>query len=224
MKRPAYIPKDYKRIKVVKSENALHTAQFGGRHEVNCIVQPRTLSADFNALAQALISPTNPFYLGERSGYGIEKEQLILQSKKMPESVQPAIDFILADMDRALAEGFYVSVWLIPPRGHQDNASVYKYHHDDVGFPEKGRLISCYTGPATLFLRNEDAVPDMLASQDADVGLYESVTTATAHSFAIGDIWRQVSRPDIKGMPPFIHRADPQGRAINEPRLMLVAS
>ena len=194
MKKPDYIPADYKRIKVVGSLMELFNEQFGGPDGVNAVLFPRTLSHDFNALAGWLEEGTEyirKFTPSTENRYPYFDVPRLFASKKYMKPVMAVVvDAIVQDMDAASDKMMRAELRLVRPGRGPD-----MLHHDNVASFNSmmGRHYSLREG-------------------------------AEVFSFRPGDLWRQLSTPYLKNVaPPYIHRA-PALKAGDTPRLLLVAS
>lgn len=227
MKRPNYIPKDYKRIKVVGSLSELFNERFGGPDEVNCILQPRRLSEDFNALAQWLGQTEYITQFVSEFGKAMpsfSEAQLFHLKKEMPPDAASAADLILQDMDTA--SNRYMRSVLRYVRPGKSYDSVFALHHDEVQSTNSmlGRFLCCYNGPVTEGVRNEDAFPMLDNETGRPTGEYMLGRHAKTFSFRPGDVWRQLSTPHLKNVaPPYIHRS-PWLNPGDSPRLLLIAA
>ncbi|MCB9996528.1 MAG: hypothetical protein H6869_08850 [Rhodospirillales bacterium] len=189
MDRPDYIPADYKRIKIVSSLSELFNAKFGGPDNVNCILFPRTLQGDFNALARQLAKCSSPV----RALVTPPAEDDPLRAEK---------EFVRADILRIYNEMMIrglplalnlkiesSSAWErenLPCAFHSDSS-------EDAGF---GRVLCSYTALVTEWLRNEDAI-----ACEEKPGCYAKKEDARVYTFQPGDIWRQQTRSF--GLPAF---------------------
>lgn len=226
MQKPDYIPADYKRIKVASSLSELFNEKFGGPDGVNAVLLPRTLSHDFNALARWLegteyIKNFRPNqYEGSQYPY-FNVPRLYASKKHMKPDMAAAVDVIIQDMDAASDKTMRAELRLVRLGRGPD-----MLHHDNVASFNSmmGRFMCCYNGPVTEGVRNEDTVPVVYESALASVNHYSLKEGAEIFSFRPGDLWRQLSTPNLKDVaPPYIHRA-PALRAGDAPRLLLVAS
>lgn len=205
MERPDYLPKDYKRIKVVGSLSELFNEQFGGPDEVNCILFPRRLTEDFNALARAM----------KKTMEGAPRDDLLLTGVKnllglrnFPDAARPALNRIRQDMESIRASGPHQPC-LRYIKNYNVN-TVYQFHADGTaGGLQTGRILCAYNDPVTEWVRNEDW----------DRGINE---TTEIFVLRAGDLWSQSRNWPDKNIPPFIHRA-PQESPGGAPRLLLVA-
>lgn len=222
MKRPDYIPADYKRIKVVSSLSDLFNEQFGGPDEVNCVLFPRRLRGDFNKLSRALLKDKTGAGTGVPfSGIHVFMAQDLLKLKSRASFYRvhkSAINSIIKDMSDLSRRGFYPVLRFEPPRSRPEN-SVYVFHHDAGARDGTGRVFCCYNDPVTQGIRNEDAVP-------AESLFYKLKPRTKKFQFRACDIWRHDTCLNIKCDPekenPFIHRGvdAPAGAP---PRLLLLA-
>jgi hypothetical protein len=208
MSRPRYIPANYKRIQVVGSLTELFNASFGGPAEINCILYPRRLSGDFNALAAELA--------GIRSRH-IE-DILSEYSEDINSGLAKAAGTILEDM-RAIrselekAETYSGLDLRIERRGNPyPGESPWALHKDGAHNASLGRILCCYTDPVTEWARNEDV-------QTWKVGLYKLKPEGKINRFRPGDIWRLSVDPEC----PFVHRVPASVRQNDPPRIVLVA-
>ena len=226
------IPHDYKRIKVVGSITELFNEKFGGAEDVNCVLYPRSLKGDFNALARRvsqnepwLINIDGPGVYFDRffSGNDLitEREQIISDYEQIKQVANYSLRVENLDnpstdvkaMDRALA-----------------------FHADRVASVERGITLCCYNTPVTEWIKAEEAIPMEGNLTTPDINYYAPEKGAEIFSFQPGDIFRMASQysPDRirSGAKPldknklFIHRAPAsiwnpeQGRS---PRMLLAA-
>ncbi len=215
MSRHDYIPAGYKRIKVVGSLTDMFNTPFGGTDEVNCILHPRRLSEDFNALVSGL--ETILSHVDQR-----DAQKPLLALRKIAqgyESESYAARLILEDL-RLMEEtgaGTYFRV-VRPDDRNYDGQRIF--HEDHLGQEEsvvrRGLLISCYTEPVTEWLRNEDAFR-------VNEIFHQPYPGAEILRFAPGDIWRHAGsfEAGISVAQPLIHRAPDQHEG-EPPRLLLV--
>lgn len=227
---PNYIPANYKRIKVVGSLSELFNEQFGGPDGVNAVLLPRALSHDFNALAHHLaqteyIKNFQPNrYEGSLYPY-FNDPRLRACKKYMKPDMAAAVDAILQDMDDACGKRMRPELRIVGDSQYRTGAFDV-WHHDDVASFDSmmGRFMCCYNAPVTEGVRNEDALPVDYKNALAPVNHYSLREGAETFSFQPGDLWRQLSTPNLKHVaPPYIHRA-PERKAGDAPRLLLVAA
>ena len=212
MKKPDYIPADYKRIKVVGSLSELFSEQFGGKDEVNCILYPRKLTGDFNALARGLENYVVPngndrhdFYTPDSFRHAAKECFL------NPVAIEAAMR-ICADMEEisALSPSRLLCLRYVK----EYTPSVYEFHNDGSGIfknREWDRLLCSYNVAATEWIKNENWQESTKTA----------VSDACIFTFHPGDMFQQAMRKNKKSVPPFIHRAPlvpPDGPA----RLVLV--
>lgn len=217
-----YIPKDYNRILVVGSLADFFNTQF--TPAVNCILHPRRLSGDFNALAQAIAR--DAWKMDSRESYDFTLPHFEAATKKLRranDGAGAAAKIVLADMKTMMKRHHRkdISLRFIKEKAYAAaSTDVKNFHADNVDYP-LGRILCAYNDPVTEFIRNEDAVK-------LERGEYSAREGAPVYGFASGDLWRQTGRQSqydpesYKGLEPFIHRA-PRWRAGNAPRLLLVA-
>ncbi|MCB9996529.1 MAG: hypothetical protein H6869_08855 [Rhodospirillales bacterium] len=225
MKKPDYIPADYKRIKVVGSLSELFNAKFGGPDEINCIVYPRRLQQDFNKLALAL----QPLADDARRKTGrIRKLHYndLKQLSAVPDPVlKEAVDAVIGDMDfpevRRAREDFYkhAEFRIVYPGAYDLDEVIEDFHEDNIYVPE-GRIIFFYAGATSEGARNEDVIKrsrEGLINPQNDA--YDLKPGAKAFRFQAGDVIRFAGncQPGIK---PFVHKA-PIMKEHAPPRLLL---
>ena len=206
MKRPDYIPADYHRIKIVGSLTELFNTEFG---EANCILFPRSLTGDFNALAR------------EMAKIGVSK--FLKRENAMPAALAAEEAQVKSDIE-AVKSAFHRPLlgtrWQLRlERKYKLTAqhSVLNFHIDGTSKPDLGRVLCNYTAPVTEWIRNEDAEPDKVR------GYFKAHEGAPVYQLGVGDIWRQSCRS--RKMDGFIHRTPDAVRdrtKSDPPRLLLV--
>ena len=205
-KRPDYIPADYPRIKIVGSLTELFNAEFG---DANCILFPRSLSGDFNALAR------------EMAKIGVSK--FLKRENAMPSELAAEEAQVKSDIEavkRAYQRPLLGTKWQLRlERKYKLDAqhSVLNFHIDGTIKPKLGRVLCNYTAPVTEWIKNEDAEPDAVR------GYFKEREGATIYELGVGDIWRQSCRS--RKMDGFIHRTPAAVRdrtKSDPPRLILV--
>ena len=212
MKKPDYIPADYKGIKIVDSFEALMAEPFG---EANAVVLPRKLSGDFNAVARWM----------DNRRLGMNTVDALYNSGDLARICPDAVAHLRADIEKM--KGIFgnnaVAYHALSLRVSQTMAP--KFHADSSLGPDLGRFICCYNTPTTEWIRNEDAI-------DCGDGRYEAREGAQIYSIGVGDIWRMASRVRRKqdAPPPeggyFIHRTPPAALEMKQsdvPRMLMVA-
>jgi len=204
--------KDYSqnpRIKVVGSLTEVFNTPYD---PYNCVIFPRKLTADFNALAKGLGEQlhVNPKV---RAHHDLSYHELAVRAQSLDEPAKAAADIVLADMREIEQKGLHATLRVVSPAGYKFRVA-HAFHADKPKNTEHGRLLCCYTDPVTQSVRNEDATP-------INVEKYSVKPEAQITTFRPGDIWKQAVRND-RGILPFIHRAgtSPSGGA---PRLVLEA-
>ena len=227
MKKPDYIPADYKRIKVVSSLSELFSEQFGGPDDVNCILYPRSLCLEFNEKANQadFIGLSKALMAGESEDDPIfpRMRLLFLQTLSATNGVIYNAIKILRDDMKILKDHGYKCISL-RSRSKNAGSAIEKFHYDGNDFSaeqaKRGRIICCYAGPVTEVVSNEDArMPRLTRPGEAIIPRNND----QIFSFKLYDVWRQNVRSrfhdDIAS--PFIHRA-PKIEA-GMVRLLLVA-
>ncbi len=215
-----YLPADYYGIKVVDSLSALFNTPFG---DANAILYPRTLSGDFNRVAQHLAEV-------RASGYYDRLEKIA--DKEGRSAIGRAARTILQDIEA-------VSAWLraecLPPdirlrdNRNWNGSGVERFHVDSAASQQLGRILCCYTAPTTQWIKNEDAI-------QTSGSTFRKARGAPVYSFRPGDIFRIKSLPRNSGLSEvsvssfredfFVHRAPSstaQELARGIPRLLWVA-
>lgn len=203
-------PQNGGRVRIVDSFGVMCGDDFVDRE--NVLLMPRRLSGAFNALALCL------------SRVERKQRETVLESFVTPRLhlvFGVAARQVLEDMKALRDHGFRPEL-RVATRGFYTSA-VMNYHVDRGA----SRIICCYNGQATEFLRNDDAEHQ---NPDRSTGSFRAKDGATPQAFALGDIWRH------KGVPlsrtgeigareemsaAFIHRAPKMG-FFSMPRLMVV--
>lgn len=217
MERLDYIPADYKRIKIVGSLSELFNEQFGGSDGVNCILYPRKLMEDFNALARYLQTEIP----------ALEDDKLLDGLAKAAASgidgIAEAAKAVFQDIELATAGGATPYFRAVLPGDKSYELQTY-LHEDHIGTDEKtvrrGVILTCYTTPVTEYMRQED-----VGKKLGDM-FYLIKPYTKAFRFGVGDIWRHAGSYEegISVVPPFVHAAPwrpfaPEGAP---PRLLMV--
>lgn len=206
MKRPDYIPADYNRIKIVGSLTELFNTPFG---DANCILFPRTLTGDFNALSREIAKTGLSKFLKRANAMPPELAAEEAQVKNDMQALKGAFN--------RLVFGSKVQLRLEKKYKLDREHSVLNFHIDGTSKPKMGRILCNYTAPVTEWIRNEDAVEGKVR------GYFEAREGAPVYSFGVGDIWRQSCRS--RAMDGFIHRAPESVKDIKRsdpPRLILI--
>lgn len=220
MQRPDYLPDNYPAIQVADSMDEVIAAELGPQLPgVNCVLHPRRVSGDFNALAIYLDSQllqNNRFC----QVIAAAKRDMLAQAQILStENCAMAAHRLLEDMDSV---GRPDSPWkpairLVRADGYrekEDSRLVYSFHADS-----RRDLLSCYDRP-TEYVRNEDAVRQPQGGERCYSPTREDVRI---YRFGAGDVWTHAPHPQDSSDPhPFIHRA-PKPRAGDPPRLLLHA-
>lgn len=219
--KPGHIPQDYSRILVVSSMEELFDAEFGGPDQINCILLPRQLSHDFNALASAI---------DRRAEKSAEQRiKALAQDASAPAAVRFAAQALLDDvavMDqqaRRIHVPFRYGVIAdrtlkAPP----PDAGNYIWHGDGTSTVPFGRLLAAYTKPTTEWARNEDVTMRLVRGSPSNK--FNLKAGAQIYHFEPGDIWRQAGIEEPNGVPPFIHRASHEVQPTWPSRLLLKAA
>lgn len=216
MKNLDYLPQNYDSIKVVDSWDALLSEPFD---DASCILFPRTLSGDFNALARAISM--------QRKGY----------RKDIPQNLETEHRFLMEDIERVRAHLTAIGVSAFEPSLRIEHrarwssfSSVDTWHVDGCKNPEFGRLLCNYNAPTTQWLRQQDVTYDSLSMRANE--RFNKKMFAKTYSFEPGDVWRQrsASSPVSEHMQDrdklFVHRRPPgvKLRHRNDPPRMLMVA
>ena len=216
MTRPSYVPADYKRIKVVSSLSELFNTSFGGPDGVNCILFPRKLTGNFNALVNHLnevVSIEDQMECGSKLLEGLK----IIAATGNEDSV--AAQNILNDIRVVGGMGAVPYFRMIRPEDKNYDGQRF-FHEDRIGTEKdivaRGLILSCYTMPVTEYLRDGD-------SHRINEIFHHAWDAAKILRFVPGDMWRHAGSYEegISVVPPFIHRA-PHQHNDKMPRLLLV--
>lgn len=206
--RPASLPENYNRIRVVDSFAAMCGDDFAAGE--NALLLPRRLTGAFNLLAWRLTADD------------WKDREAVLKSYAGPRLHRifgHAAQQILTDMEMLHDHGYRPELRVV--RKGRYPSSVLNYHVDRGSC----RIICCYNDPVTRALRNEDAIP---ADPKRANGSFRAREGALPFAFHAGDIWRHKAVPldDESNLAnrmgeAFIHCAPRIGAWAN-PRLMLV--
>lgn len=214
MKRPDYIPEDYNGIKMVDSFEAMLSEPFG---HASAVLLPRSLSGDFNALAQVM----------GRKGYWRAPLMRVEKRDDLRKNFPQEIDLLREDirMLRGVSAQHYLDLRVSKDSNWREDRAPHAFHSDGCRNAHFGRVLCCYNDPVTEWIRREDAIP-----RDSHEGTFEKREGAPLYRFKAGDIWRLASRTggdgNVCGRPLFIHRTPPSIRDRKEedpPRMVLVA-
>lgn len=214
--RPAYIPADNHRIRVVDGLGAVFAAAAAEMPAPthNVIIAPRRLLGDFNALAQALAlryapGPTYEYLsLSQRQvDQALPDESASLRGARLRiaadmQAIEQAHDDIFADDVRLSMKLRVINAYRA--------GGVGGFHMDGCD-----RICCAYNAPATEGLRNEDA------RVDGHSNYFVARADARPFSFRPGDFWFQRGGKDWRTQDYFIHRGPSSDG--NAPRLLLVA-
>ena len=234
---PFTLPRDYSRIKVVGSFDALLTTPFGDG--VNALCWPRTLPGDFGEVVAQL-----------GVGEGIAAlDGARLASLAVSAGGRAAIDILLEDQ-RLLREQDRDPVLKCIhgyPRDEKAGpvpTDVLSFHADSAPV-EADTWLCTYHGPASEGLRNDEAqrrvnIPEtraellqlfggkddddfreFLSEHHYDLH-YAPVPQARHFSFGLGHLWRIAVDWPGSPVPPCIHRA-PETLPGQPPRLLLIS-
>lgn len=215
MQKPGPIPRKNSRVKVVASLSDMFNRAFGGAEEVNCIVHPRKLSGDFNALARRLSAPLK---LEKKPFVELSTDAFALHARSLRGAEKKAAKAILADMKRMDEQNLNPVLRVIGEGDYREQSAfdrVHDFHADGVTKVGGYKVLCCYTSPVTEGLRLEDA-------EFQEDGYYKMKPGAKPFSFRPGSIWRHAVIGTGEGILPFIHRA-PHVSEQRQPRLILMA-
>jgi hypothetical protein len=198
------------RIKVVGSLAEVFNTPYD---PYNCVIYPRRLTADFNALAKGLGEQLN-LSRSVRNSHELSLHELALRVRSLGGEAQAAGRIVIADMGEIEKFGIHPKLRVISPAGYKFKIA-HAFHEDREKDTEYGRILCCYVEPVTESIRNEDAV--LIGSQK-----YAAKTDAVITAFQPGDVWKHIPRNE-RGVPPFIHRAGQGLKPAEQPRLVLAA-
>lgn len=216
------LPENYKRLIQVSSLSEMFEAREDAGADVNLILWRRgQLSGDFQTLA-------GKCYNGLGSYTNLNTQGLLYQLKRLSEqpgwtaSMQEAAAILREDVARvdALLAAHCPKMArnefrIMDDRGYHDrdkkgrivgNNKVAGYHADGG----KWRLLGCYEGAGTGWIKNEDAIE---GSDDR----YVPRQGAQEYAFQQGDIWLHAGK-DVPDCDPFIHKG--RGAANGQFRIM----
>ncbi len=208
MVRPDYIPANYDRIGVVGSLRDLCKIPFG---PANCILYPRSLTADFNGLAlylkERVLEQAPGINLSGHMEHISTYSPLLtgIAEKDMTPEIKEAAAVIIADRETVRKEGFNSTglrlMW-------NNSVGLADTFHEDGRFfhPERGRILCAYVGKTTEGLKESDAIitPEVITPKPGSVPFH----------FNTGDVIRfagdgVIARHIGQKVPAFIHRGVP---------------
>ena len=185
------LPEGYGHLRVVGSLSDV----FGGAdvEGINARLMPRRLSENFNALADYLLKTHNctgiPNFQCEPAVTGEIKKAM----KHHDPAIALAAQRLQADYEAGCAaRRIRKQDWHLRVIGYFKVSSGEANFHIDG----KSRVLTCYAGRVTEWLRNEDAEKQPDRTWTAKPG-------APAYTFGPGDIWYQ----DNLSRTPFLHRS-----------------
>ena len=161
MKRPDHIPDDISNLRIVDEQTILNPGGFD--ENTNALLHSRRLRCNFNKLAEAVIRemydgmPRQIRFSSDRQSIkhfakrDISDFRAFALKHDDPE-IRGAGLSILRDWDKALKHSWWNSSLLF--EWGQKNAA--QKPHFDPGRGIDGRVLCCYTDPATRLYRNED--------------------------------------------------------------------
>ncbi len=175
---------------------------------VNVLVKKRKLAGNFNALAR-LIAREHPdqtvIYLDM-----VKVSHLFSKNRhRMSRNTKVAANRVLSDMKAANAAGYHTTLRLVAGTNGYGEEEVYKYHADSSD-NDAGTILSCYAGPVTEGIRNEEG-------EKLGYGIFKAKKGAKPRRFGLGDIWRHAND---HWRNPYLHRAPQEGKDVL--RLLLV--
>lgn len=199
--RPDYIPEGYDRILVVESEREFFATELKGR--TNCIVSPRSISGDFNALAQQLYLGLDYHEMFQKRAETYTRLRELAQGE---DAIAVAARQVLYDIAMVEAQGADPDL-RIAGVGYY-NISTYSLHmdggNDDEGF---GTFMCNYTTPTTRWARPEDCDNGFYTSRGG-ARHFNQIAGEQRH-FGVGDMIRQAPERNLHNVEGFIHAAEP---------------
>lgn len=206
------LPENYSRLIQVSSLSEMFEARNDADPEVNVILWRRgQLSGDFQTLA-------GQCYSGLGSYTNLNTQGLLYQLKRLSaqpgwtESMKEAAFVLREDVARIdellKAHGAPMAhniVRIMDDSGYLEKDKkgrvtgtnfVGKYHADGGGW----RLLGCYEGAGTGWIKNEDAI-------EGTKNRFAALQGAQEYAFQQGDLWLHAGR-DVEGREPFIHKGN----------------
>ena len=209
MKKPDYIPQDYDRIEVVESLSDVFKTALDNNHDA--VMTPRRLQGDFNRLVDLLLENKQDILVS----YTRQQFAEATLYTHSDDQLDTAIGHIMRDMIDMESQGYKPRLRVLR---NYDPASPVTYFHNDPspGYDHAERVLCCYTGPVTEWVRAQDV-------QKVEYnGVCVTREDAQVFEFKNGDVWKQGFWNERKPHPCFAHRApsNPQ----KAPRLLLVGT
>jgi hypothetical protein len=221
------IPADFRgQIVPVGSLSELMSAQF--TDAANVILFPRTLSMDFNRLAQAMaerfdLGAQGPvcFHDDPRRRYHpfAQLEELVDQNGDP--QLRVCLDVIQGDVRFAREEGLDVTLKLVTSYRRSAGVSANDFHVDGQGSnTQPSRFLVCYNEPGTEGVHRDDVLD--ASAQTLAATIKED---ARRFQFRSGNMWRHMVYDDRNmhmasgKIGPFVHRGIPS----EHPRLLLTS-
>lgn len=200
----------------VNTIGELFTEEFNAQK--NLINLPRTLHGDFNALAREIWTAK----WDEDGVLSVDNlDDFMLDVPPLSLPAQKALQSLWQDIDKLKMINLQTEVRLLESDNELYwNDHTYDFHADTIRNVDMGRVVCCYTGAATEWLRPQDARPIGDSS-------YQALPDAQIFALPLHHMWRQACigvRPENKNPPngaqPLAHRAPKD----SDLRLMLLAS
>lgn len=231
------LPRDYPRIKVVRSFAELVTTPLEG--ELNALCWERTLAGNFEEIVERL---------GAGDGI-VPVDETRLETLALSEAGRAARDVLLADLAALRSHDLAPSLDCIynAPRDESGGpfpTDVFSFHADSATVPADTYLCA-YTESCSEGLRNDEAIrradiPEtraellkLFGGEDGDEFgeflndhfydlHYAPIAGARPFSFGLGNLWRIATEYPDNPVPPCVHRAPPASPG-RPPRLLLIS-
>jgi len=216
---PDYIPRDYDRIAVVRTEDDLVRARLSvlsdtAMSHINLIVCPRILKGDFNGLADALYEQPSRYRLFHRGPNALRRIHHNCESfyDSLTVDQKAAYDAVDRDMKVYADESRDLQLRVHPPGEEPYNATnaiAFDAHADGTPTPDFRYGVN-YNEGRTIFFRNEDCQPSQIVSTEENITYYKAKEGARVFSFKPGDIWAHLCVPLTSIFLPAVHVAPSQ--------------
>lgn len=205
VQRPIYIPEGYDRILVAESKSELFRLEMKDR--VNCILRPRAIKGDFNALAEKLhIYKTH----SEQSNKDKKSEiyALLENVARRDDETGAAARQVYADIDALKRRKLDYELRIIGHDYYDHEPVIHSFHTDGGNETDDfGVFMCCYTRPTTAWVMNEECNGFGYAS-DRVTKIFTLKANAVYRHFEPGDLVRQAPDRNAFMVQGFIHAAE----------------